>query len=97
MTIYLGGTIRKQLLDTQLKSLENEMGARNLNNEDIVDELIDKLRARVDDNSDQDFKKASTLLFAWIVNSNQKDYSDLLLGCSGIYRRWRISPFSAEH
>ena len=75
----LGGAIREQLLDTQLKSLENEMGARNLNNEDVVDELIDKLQARIDDNSDQDFKKASTLLFAWIVNSNQKDYLDLLL------------------
>ena len=75
----LGGTIRDQLLDTQLKSLENEMGSRNLNNEDVVDELIDKLQACVDDNPDQDFKKASTLLFAWIVNSNQKDYSDLLL------------------
>ena len=75
----LGGTIRDQLLDTQLKSLENEMGARNLNNEDVVDELIDKLQAPVDDNSDRDFKQASTLLFAWIVNSNQKDYSDLLL------------------
>ena len=71
----LGGTIRDQLLDTQLKSLENEIGARNLNNEDVVDELIDKLQARVDDNSDRDFKKASTLLFAWIVDSNQKNYS----------------------
>ena len=71
----LEGSIRDQLRDTQLTSLENEVGAGNLGNEDVVKDLIDELKENADNNPNNEFKEASRLLFAWIVN--QKDYSRL--------------------
>ena len=71
----LEGSIRDQLRDTQLTSLENEVGAGDLGNEDVVKDLIDELQENADNNPNNEFKEASRLLFAWIVN--QKDYSRL--------------------
>ena len=78
----LDWSLREELRDPQLKSLEDEVGAGDLDNENVVRNLIDKLQERADSNPDNDFKKASTLLFTWIVNSDREDYSDLLLDVS---------------
>ena len=72
-------SLPSELRDSRLTSLAEEEGAGDLDNETVVKTLIDKLQERADNNPDNDFpKKASTLLFTWIVNSDQKDYLDLL-------------------
>lgn len=66
----LGRSIRHKLRDTRLTSLAEEVGAGEWKNEDVVGDLINKLRERFDNNPDDNFKKASARLFAWIVDQN---------------------------
>lgn len=67
--------IRSELRNTRLSSIENEVGAGNMDNGDVVQKLIDKLRKLSNENLNEEFKEASVRLFAWLVN--QKDYFHL--------------------
>ncbi len=60
--------IRQELRDNRLTSLTEEEGKGDMKQDQVVDTISAKLRTRADENPDLDFKKASTLLFAWIVN-----------------------------
>ena len=66
----LDWSIREELRDTQLTSLDKEVGAGEWKNEDVVGALIDKLQKRFDNNQDDNLKQASARLFAWIVHQN---------------------------
>ena len=59
--------IRSKLRDTRLTSLAEETGEGEWNREYVVDTLIKKLQERARKNPDENFKAASTSLFAWIV------------------------------
>lgn len=59
--------IRSKLRDTRLTSLVEETGEGDWDSEYVVEELIKKLQARARKNPDENFKAASTSLFAWIV------------------------------
>ena len=67
--------IRSELRDTRLSSIENEVGAGDMDNGDVVQKLIDKLRKLSNENLNEGFKKASVRLFAWLVSQN--DYFHL--------------------
>ncbi len=71
----LGERIRWHLRNPLLFSLAQEAGAGDRDIKYVVENLINSLQKRVRQNSDDNFKKASTRLFAWIVA--QKDYSRL--------------------
>ena len=75
----LGENILKQLCHTGLTSLEDEDDVKELHDKEIVGLLSTELRKHVGKKPDDNFKKASTQLFAWVVNSDPEDYSDLLL------------------
>ena len=66
----LDWSIRQELRDTRLTSLDKEVGAGEWKNEDVVGTLIDKLQKRFDNNQDDNFKQASARLFTWIVHQN---------------------------
>lgn len=70
-------TLRQLLRDKQLTSLAGEVGAGNKDNEEVLGDLVQKLKelAEDNDNIDDNFKKASVRLFAWIVD--QKDWNSL--------------------
>lgn len=69
--------LRQLLRDKRLTSLAEEIGAGNKDNGEVLGDLIEKLKERAEDNDniDDNFKKVSVRLFAWIVN--QKDWSSL--------------------
>ncbi len=71
----LNRPLRGELRDSRLTSLAEKTGAGDLDNENVVKDLIDRLQERADNNPDNDFQKASRFLFAWIVN--KKDYTRL--------------------
>ena len=71
----LDWSIRQELRDPRLTSLAEEAGLGNWENKDVIGDLINKLRERVDKNPDDNFKEASARLFTWIVD--QKDWSRL--------------------
>ena len=75
----LGYNIRQELRDKRLYSLVNEVGAGDRTKGDVVQKLITKLREHVGKDAkkdlDDNFKKASVRLFAWLVN--QEDWSRL--------------------
>ena len=66
--------LREYLLDNRLTSLINETGAGTKENDDVVREIIDKLKELADENTlNDEFTKASASLFGWIVNKEQRD------------------------
>lgn len=69
--------IRCQLRDTGLNSLTEVEGDETMNLDEVVDRLCEKIIARANQNPDDDFKEASTQLFAWII---KKEKWDLLQG-----------------
>ena len=69
--------IRCELRDSGLKSLTEVEGDETMNLDEVVNTLCEKLIARANQNPDDNFKVASTQLFAWIIN---KEKWDLLQG-----------------
>ncbi len=67
--------IRLNLRDIRLTSLSEKEGAGDMNSNEVVDTLCQKLRDRADENPDEDFQEASARLFAWIVG--QEDWNNL--------------------
>ena len=60
-------TLRRELRDTRLTSLDDEVGAGERNTSYVCGELITRLRDRAHANLDEDFERASVSLFSWIV------------------------------
>lgn len=71
----LGWSIHSQLRNARLTTLDAEQGPDGWNSKYVTDDLVSRLRRRAEQNQDDNFKKASKHLFAWIVH--QKDYSRL--------------------
>ena len=69
--------IRCELRDSGLNSLTEVEGDETMNLDEVVNRLCEKIIARANQNPDDDFKVASTQLFAWIIN---KEKLDLLQG-----------------
>jgi len=65
--------IRQELRDNSILSLTDQMGAGDLDNEQVVKKLIDLLRNRGEKNPDSDFAKASAGLFRWTVGEARWD------------------------
>ena len=78
----LEGKIREKLRSDALHSLEDESGAEDWDNKQVVNELISQLQKRTaknpDDDLDDSFKKATTCLFAWIVRQDREEYWEYL-------------------
>ena len=75
----LEGEIHKKLRSDALHSLEDESGDGDWDNKQVVDELISQLQElRPKMNSDDNFKKATTSIFAWIVRQDRKEYWNYL-------------------
>ena len=75
----LEGEIHKKLRSDALHSLEDESGDGDWDNKQVVDELISQLqKLRPKMNSDDNFKKATTSIFAWIVRQDRKEYWNYL-------------------
>ena len=71
----LEGKIHKKLRSDALHSLEDERGDGDWDNKQIIDKLISQLRElRPEMNPDDNFKKAATDLFAWIVRQDREEY-----------------------
>ena len=68
-------TLRQLLRNKHLTSLAEEVGAGNKDNEEVLGELIEKLREYDENDPDNNFKQASAQLFAWMVG--KKNYSRL--------------------
>ena len=64
-------SIKQSLRHTLLNSLEDEVGAGPWNDKSVVDTLISELKGQADYNPDDDFRMASTRLFAWIVRKEE--------------------------
>ena len=60
--------IRDELREIQLNSLTKEEGLGDMDSDEVLDNLCYKLRERARKNPDNDFKIASTRLFAWMVD-----------------------------
>ena len=63
----LGWKIRDELLDTKIPALAEEIGVGGWDNDYVVSELIQRLQARAEQNSDAAFMQSSVRLFTWIV------------------------------
>ena len=75
----LEGEIHKKLRSDALHSLEDESGAGDWENNQVVGELISQLqKLRPKMNPDDNFKNAATRLFAWIVRQDRKEYWEYL-------------------
>lgn len=72
----LGWSIRGELRDIRVDSLDEKYGAGDLDNERVVKRLIEKLRARGDANPDDRFAEASVGIFKWI--SDHEDWNRLI-------------------
>ena len=68
-------SIRVNLRDIRLTSLSEKEGSGDMDNNEVVDTLCQKLRDRADENPDEDFQEASARLFAWIVG--QENWNNL--------------------
>lgn len=68
-------SIKQSLRHTLLKSLETEVGAGPWDDKSVLDTLIDELKWEAEYNLDDNFRMASTRLFAWIVR--KEEYSRL--------------------
>ena len=71
----LNWRIRPELRDLGLNALTDKEGKGDMDNDEVVDMLCQKLQVRANENPDNNFKEASTRLFAWIVN--QRDWNRL--------------------
>ncbi len=69
----LNWPVRQKLRDIRLTSLTDENGYGDMDGNEVVDTLRQKLRDRADENTDDNFKVASTRLFGWIVNQEDWD------------------------
>ena len=67
--------IRQQLRDPRLTSLDTEQGADDWDSKYIFEKLHTRIQEQAKPNPSEDFKEASTRLFAWIVG--KKNYSRL--------------------
>ena len=67
--------IRHKLRDPQLISLDTEQGADDWDSKYIFERLYTRIQEQAKPNPSEDFKEASTRLFAWIVG--KKNYSRL--------------------
>ena len=63
------------LRDTRITSLAEERGNGDADNEFILGRLIKELQERSENNPDNNFKKASAQLFAWIVHQGQNNWN----------------------
>ena len=98
---WIGGNLSRELRHTELNSLENEAGAKDWGNDYVVSDLISRLQRHTEKDPDDNFKKASRHLFAWLVHQNQQDYWDSLSNVSvftkdGTYYRPLSSAFSGD-
>ena len=85
---FLKGEIRKRLRSDALHSLKDESGAGKWNNELVVKQLINQLQElpnqlqelpqELRPKINQNFKKAATHLFAWMVRQDRKEYWEYL-------------------
>ncbi len=81
---FLKREIRKKLRSDALHSLKGESGAGKWNNELVIEQLIDQLQELHDQLQElcpkmkDNFKKAATHLFAWIVRRDRKEYWEYL-------------------
>ncbi len=71
----LESPIRHELRHSQLQSIHDEIGAGEKDNDQVLQNLTNKLRERVNENPDDIFREASVQLFSWIVR--QKKYERL--------------------
>lgn len=60
--------IRRELRDTRLTCLAEELGKGTWDNQYVVGKLVNKLREWSEKNPDDNFGQASTRLFTWIVS-----------------------------
>ena len=67
--------IRPELRDSRLNSLTEEDGRGDMDIDEVLNDLCYELRDRAHENPDNNFKIATTQLFAWIVN--QEDWARL--------------------
>ena len=63
----LGWRIRLWLRDSRIASVSEEPGRGDWDNEYVVGELTRRIRERADEDPNDDFRKASTELFTWMV------------------------------
>ena len=66
--------LREELRDRRLSALKDEVGAGDLDNNLVVKDLLEKLRARADTSPDEVFAKASGRLFSWLVSQRDWDH-----------------------
>lgn len=71
----LDRNVRRELRDVYLASLVDETGKGDLTSDQLVQELLPRLRQRAESNPDEDFKKASVRLFVWILG--REDWGSL--------------------
>ena len=64
---FLGWRIRRDLRDSRVASVSEEPGLGDWDNEYVVGEVTRRIRERADEDPDDDFKKASTELFSYMV------------------------------
>lgn len=69
----LGWEIRQELRDVKLSSLEGKTGKGDMENEDVVKKLMEKLQERAERNPDDNFAEASVGIFSWIVGEKNWD------------------------
>ena len=75
----LKGKIHKKLRSDVLHSLEDERRTEGWDNKQVVNLLIKQLqKLHKEMNSDDNFKKATTHLFAWIVRQDRREYWEYL-------------------
>ena len=63
--------IRRELMDVRLISLAGESGAGDWDDSYVIEELTKRLRERIDENLDDNCRKASLILFTWIVKQER--------------------------
>lgn len=73
----LGLGIREELRDVRLKSLSDEVGKGDYENENVIRQIIDELNSPTDYyNLNDNFAQASVGLATWIVENEQWDHLD---------------------
>lgn len=65
--------LRDELRDVGLSSLADESGSGDLQNDDVVRDLLDKLNKRATEKTDQGFAQASSRLFSWLAGQGYWD------------------------
>ena len=67
--------LREELRDPRLSALRDEVGAGDLDNGHVVKDLLERLRARAQEQPDEVFADASGRLFSWLIS--QRDWNRL--------------------